>query len=168
MPLLNYTSYDEIRSVLGVSITELTDGALSQPMYDTHVLNALEDVAAGIPALFNTVTAMAIGTATPDQTRFVGLVSLYAPYAIAKQLLTSLPMFGIQSLTDGRAAFQRNSNAGIYDDVRDSVVLVLADLRLRLAATFYKATGATVVQTPPVMQVFARSTGILRDPVTNL
>lgn len=166
--LLTYTSYDEIRSVLGVSATELPDGALNQPMYDTHVLNALEDVAVGIPALFVTVTGLPSGTATADQTRFLGLACLYAPYAIAKQLLTSLPMFGIQALTDGRAGFQRNSNAAIYDSVRNDVLLVLADLKLRLAAAYYAATGSTVAVVPSVTQIFATSTGILRDPVTNL
>jgi hypothetical protein len=166
MPLLRYTSYDEIRAVLGVSATELTDEALNQPMYDTHALIALDDVVVGIPTVFDTFSELSVKTEA--QTRFIGLVCLYVPYAIAKQLLTSLPMFGIQQLTDGRAGFQRNSNAAIYDSVRTSVQLVLGDIKLRLAVSYYGVTDTVAVSSSSVTQVFAISTGILRDPVTNL
>lgn len=168
MELTLYTSYAEVRAVLGVSATELPDEALSQPMYDAHLQNALEDIAVGIPALFDTISALPAGTGTENQKRFVGLASLFAPYVIAKQLLTSLPMFGIQSLTDGRAGFTRLSDAAIYDDVRDSVNLVLGDIRLRLASLYFKLTGLPVAQSGSVVQVFAVSAGILTDPVTGI
>lgn len=166
--LLTYTSYAEVRAVIGVSATELPDTVLSQPMYDTHLLNALEDVAVGIPALFIAISALSASAATADQTRFLGLVSLFAPYAIAKQLLTSLPMFGIQSLTDGRAGFTRLSDSAIYDDVRDSVNLVLTDIKLRLAVVYYRVTSLTATASVTIKPVFSLSAGILTDPVTGV
>jgi len=168
MALLTYTTFDEIRAVLGVSATELDNDDLNQPMYDLQVILALEAVAPGIPALFTTLNSLSSGTATVPQARFIGLVSLYSAYAAAKHLLTSLPMFAVQALTDGRASFDRNTNVSIYDNVKAEVRSTLAEIGLLLRASYY----ATTLQPEPAAAVIRPLLTMLStrgiDPVTNI
>ena len=168
MTLLTYTTHSEVRAVLGVSATEMPDKVLSHPMYDLQVVLALESVAEGIPTLFNTLLAVSSNALTSDQKRFTGLVGLFAPYAIAKHLLSSLPMFAVQALTDGRAGFDRNTDASIYDKVKADVSASLSDIKLMLAASYYKASNLaepTVAVRMPVLTVLSVR-GV--DPVTNI
>lgn len=166
MTLLTYTSFQEVRAVLGVSATELTDATLMQPMWGTTVVLALEDVVLEIPATYDAVASLPVKTA--DQKRFTALVELFAPYAIAKQALTSLPLFAVQSLTDGRAGFQRSSNATIYDDLRSDVQAAMADIQARLKACYYRMTGLSDTTTANVMPVLTVASPRGLDPVTNL
>jgi hypothetical protein len=163
--LTSATTCEEVRSVLGVSSTELPDATLEQPIHDMHLVLALEDIVAEIPEYY--MYTMNISAKNADQLRFVGLVSLFAPYSVAKRLLTSLPMFAVQTLTDGRASFSRQSGVGIYDSVREDVAAVLSDITIRLKASYYKASG--VVDSSIARVIPTLSVGALRgiDPVTN-
>lgn len=168
MTILDYTSYDEVRAVLGVSSTELPDLAISQPMYGSLLLLALEDVDLSLPTLFSTLSAIPADTITISQARLVTLVRLYAPHSVADKLLTSLPMFGIQSLTDGRAGFARQNDVSIYADVKVAVKLVLEEIRARLALAYLKLVNPAATSLAMPVLVFAAATGILKDPVTNI
>jgi hypothetical protein len=163
--LTSATTCEEVRSVLGVSSTELPDAMLEQPIHDMHLVLALEDIVPAIPEYY--MYTMSTATKTADQLRFIGLVSLFAPYSVAKRLLTSLPMFAVQTLTDGRASFSRQSGLGIYDHVRDDVSAVLSDTIIRLKASYYKASGVvdtSVARITPFLTVGAFRG---KDPVTN-
>lgn len=161
MALTTYTTYTEIRAILGVSSTELTDSVLSQPAYDFLLTLSLEDIDAGLPAKF--VEILALPTPTAEQTRFLNLVKLYAPYSTAKELLTSLSLFAVKQLTDGRAEFQRQDD--VFADVRDGVESALISIRARLAAS-YAALTSIVVTERPTMLLTSRA-AIALDPVTN-
>ena len=162
MALTTYTSYAEVRAVLGVSSTELPDTTLALPMYGLLATLALEDIHVDLPTSFSTVSALP--SKTTNEQRFVDLVQLYVPYTIAKNLLTSLPMFGVKQLSDGRAEFQRQ--ADVFDDVRDGVDAALSSLRYRLAAVFsvLNPTLDVSLTIPTVATVVA--TGLNLDPVT--
>ena len=168
MSLLTYTQFSEVRAVLGVSATELTDVTLSQPMYGLHILLELEAVAPGVPELFATINAINGNSATKEQKRFVGLVGLFAPYAIAKHLLTSLPMFAVQSLTDGKASFSRQNGVAIYDDVKLDVQTALADIRIKLKSLYYTLSGSAEPVVATVLPVLSIASLRGVDPVTNV
>lgn len=164
MSLLTYTTYAEVRSVLGVSSTELTDETLAQSIYAMQATLGLEDIHADIPANFATVSALPSKTA--QQQRFLDLVKLYVPYQTAKTLLVSLPLFAVKQLSDGRAEFQRQ--AEVFADLKDGIDSAVMSLKYRLAATFtalYPSTPATT-STTTVLQVI--STGLAVDPVTGI
>jgi hypothetical protein len=132
MALTTYTSYDEIRAILGVSATELPDSILSLSIYDMHTVLALEDIYIDLPYDFSVVSALP--TKSANQQRFLDLTKLYAPYAIAKELLTSLPMFSVKQLTDGRAGFMRQDD--VQQQLKENIDGALLSLKYRLGAIY--------------------------------
>jgi len=162
MSLLLYTSYNEVRAVLGVSITELPDTVLSGSIYGTLLTLALEDINVSIPAYF--VTVSALPSPTTSQTRFLDLVRLISPYSTAKELLTSLPLFAVQSIGDGRAQFTRQTD--VFADVRDGVDAALMSLRTRLLASYAGLTATSITVRPNLVMTVASALGF--DPVTNV
>lgn len=167
MALLDYTSYDEVRAVLGVSSTELPDRTLAQPLYDTHAELALEDIAPTLPTVYADIVALPSGTATAVQLRLQTLVQLFVPYAVAAKLLTSLPLFAVQSLTDGRAGFDRQDNGNIFEGVGEDVKAALADIVARLKASFLLVTGLTPTEATVTMPTLTVASLRGLDPVTD-
>lgn len=132
-------------------------------MYVTLITLALEDIHVNIPTEFVAVSALSSGSRTAIQTRFYDLVKLYAPYALAKELLVSLPLFSVQRLTDGKAEFQRQSD--VFKDTRDEILAALQALRYRLMATYETMyPGTTKARVNLVMSLTAP---LATDPVTN-
>lgn len=164
MALTDYTTYAEVRAVLGVSTTELPDTVLAQPQHAIMLTLDLEDINTGIPALYTTVSALPEVSRSADQQRFYDLARLTAAYAIARNLLTSLPLFSVSRLTDGRAEFERQKD--IFEDVRKAVNAMYDKLRLKLSAIFVVLTPSQPVYAS-VTQVFTAATGLATDPVTN-
>jgi hypothetical protein len=109
--LVDYTSYAEVRAVLGVSEDEISDATLALPIYAESVQIELEEVGAEIPADFAAVVAIDEGTRTDAQNKFYAAVGLFAAYAVAVQLGSSLPLFAPKSITDGKAGFARDSSS---------------------------------------------------------
>ena len=165
MTLTDYCTTSEVRATLGVSSTELPDPILSSAMYVTLITLSLEDIHLNIPTEFVAVSALPSISRTAIQTRFYDLVKLYAPYALAKELLVSLPLFSVQRLTDGKAEFQRQSD--VFEDIKDGVESTLTALKYRLAAayaTMYPASGVVTTRTRFSTTVASQ---LAVDPVTN-
>lgn len=161
-PLSTYTTPAEIRAVLGVSATELSDDTIALSIYATNTELVLEDINTALPTNFSAVSALP--TPTTTEQRFIDLVKLYVPYVVAKQLLTSLPMFSVVSLSDGRAEFSRNADA--FADVRDGVDAAISSLKYRLSAlyaTLFPGSSVATRTTP----VNIAGVGLAINPVTN-
>lgn len=164
MALTTYTTYDEVRATLGVSKTELADSVLSLTQWDMLVTLGLEDVNLGIPTLYATVAALPTISRSTAEQRFYDLTRLYACYELALNLLVSLPMFSVKSLTDGRAEFGRQNDA--HSDVRDGVTATHSIIRMKLSAYYVALTpGATAYSAVSFDRTL--STGLGIDPVTN-
>lgn len=161
MPLITYTTSNEIRAALGVSTTELPDSTVTLSMYDTVADMAVDDVSPKLEGLFE--ATVAVVTPTSTQQKFIDVTKLYVTYAVAKHMLTSLPLFSVKSLTDGKAEFQRQSD--IFEDVRDGVDAMLAGLRGRLE-TLMQILDPTITPTPAVTPVFTVASELATDPVT--
>ena len=160
--ITQFTSYDEIRATLGVSDEELEDATLALPMYMRDLGFELADIASDVESTYATVAALP-GPLTTVQQRFYDAVQLFSTFNVAKQLLTSLPLFAPKSIGDGRADFDRQADP--FQDVRDGVLAGLSLARSRVAAA-YGTLNSTTLTNCIVAPIFVRSTGIATDPVT--
>lgn len=138
--LTAYTSYEEVRAALGVTHKELSNDVLSLELYSASLENELETVGEGVAAAF--ATAAAAVPRTPVQQRFYRAVKLFAPYAVANELVSGLPLFAIKSVTDGKAGFSRDSSS----PYKESIIQALArysKYRGQLESAFSEITGGT-------------------------
>lgn len=163
MALTDYTTYADVRAVIGVSATELPDTVLALSQWETLLALSLEDVSVNLPAYFTTISALPSNSRTSAQQRFYDLVRLFASFSTAKDLLTSLPLFSVQQLGDGRAEFNRFANA--LEDTKAAVAGSFESMRLRLAASYLGLVPGDVVYTAPT-EVWTGSATLGTDPVT--
>lgn len=163
MAITTYTSYAEIRAVLGVSSTELTDAQLALPIYDLHSTLVLEDVYVDLPADFATVSALPSKSA--NQQRFLDLTKLYVPYAIANELVKSLPMSTVKQLTDGRAGFMRQDD--VQKEMQDNIDQTLLAVKYRLSAIYATLFPSKVVKVSNIATALTKASTLGKDPVTS-
>lgn len=162
MLITDYTSYDEIRAALGVSVDEIDDATLALALYADTLQVELEDVALTLPTVYTATKALP--TPTDDEKRFLQSAHLFATYAVAKQLTTSLPLFGPEEITDGKAAVKRFADP--FKKVTEAVGQEYARFRSRLVQTFAVVNSTTVNDAAPktYFAVISPST----DPVTGV
>lgn len=158
--ITEYVSYSEVRATLGLSSTELSDTIISLQIYADHVETALEDVDSGLVALYANTKGLA--THTANQSKFLRVTRLFVAYKLAQVLCTSLPLFSVKSLKDGKAEFTRNEV--VYNEVLEAVNMMLEDLKMRLHYAYalvqenytaptrgsFRLTTAAVPATDPV------------------
>ena len=161
MALVDYTTFDDIRAVLGVPEEQLEDATISLDVYEFNLTDELESVDLTVPAEFITVAAIDQRNAVQD--RFFRSVKLFAAYAVAKQLLASLPMFGPKEVTDGKASVVRFA----MNPYKDTVTRVLADyerFRERLLAAFAALSSSTAAARTQLIYAVGAPPAV--DPVT--
>lgn len=150
MPLItDYTTYAEIRAVLGVNVDELPDATLGLAVY-AHALNIeLEQIGEALPEDFATIKAKAENDRTEAEKKVYQGVLTFAPYSIAVQLASSLPLFSPKQVTDGKAAVTRYADS----PYRQTIERCLADydrfktyLKEKYAA--YKSSSSSTAQRP--------------------
>lgn len=162
--LTQYTSFDEIRAVLGVAEEELEDSVLVRPIYEAELYEDLEDTGTGLVDLFITVSAIPYTDRSDVQKRFYKLVRVFSAYSVARTLLTSLPYFAEHRVEDGRAAKERITDP--YALTAAGVNASFAAMRLKLSAVFVALSGSGTPLTTQV-RVYTLATGLATDPVTN-
>ena len=160
--LNTFTSPDSVRAVLGVTDDDLEDSVLELPMYLQLLQLEFSSISSGIEDLYLPLVVEPPPPLTPLEKRFVDLVQLFSAYAIAKNLLTSLPLFAPKSISDGRAKLDRFSDplemvqAGVdnlYAMIKDKLVDILEEM-------------GEVVPVSPTMTLFAVAP-LGYNPVTN-
>jgi hypothetical protein len=161
MALTDYTSYAEIRAVLGVSDEEVTDTTLGLQLYADQLGLHLDDISSTLASDFVDVSALLTPTAT--QQKFLKVCRLFSTYAVSKDLLASLPLFAPRRITDGKAEVERYVD--VFEDVKDGVLSGYITMRKRLEDA-YLALEPTFTPSVAVSLVFSVSTGLATDPVT--
>lgn len=162
MTLTDYTSYAEIRAVLGVSEEELLDADLALQTRLTALESNLLDVSDVMLSTYATIKAIAIGSRTADQQKFFLLTQYYSAYAVGEELLASSPMFGFKRVTDGKAEAERFDK---FADLKDGILKAASVARKRLKL----ALGTlNVGYTAPATTTMIPILGIVggTDPVT--
>ena len=158
MSILDYTTYDGIRAVLGVSTDELEDATLDLEIYDSGLVLDLEDVDLGLSEAYLALPA----TRTATQDRFHRTVRMFAAYSVARQLTASLPMFGPKDISDGKATVTRFADSP-YKEVTKRVKEGFDSARTRLEKSYAALTSASYTLTiPTFMSVVSPAS----DPVT--
>lgn len=162
MAITSYTSYDEVRAVLGVSTDELEDSTLALALYDYGLQAELKDIGPGLPADFAIVSAIAEGSRTTAEQWFFQNTKLFAAYAVAKQLGTALPLFGPKDISDGKATVSRFADSP-YREVLKRVEREYGAAKTRLESAYaqYNSSSNT-----PVSRNYLMASSLSTDPVT--
>lgn len=163
MPLLDFTTYDDIRAALGVSDDEIEDATLSLDVYEFELIAELESVADNLIDQYGTVKALDEGMRTPVQRRFFQATRQFATYAVAKHLTVSLPLFSPKDITDGKASFSRYA-ANPYEKTIDAVKSKAESWRLRLKEALAGVQSVTATSLPLLNTFVVASPAT--DPVT--
>ena len=154
-----YTSYDEVRSVLGVEDDELLDETLALPVYYSHLQEEILDINPRAEELFDMISEL--DDPTPVQLRYIRVMGMFATYAVAKQLTSSLPMFAPRSIGDGKATMSR-----FLDPYKDTIKKIEEQFTLnqgRLQQLVDELNSETRVKTS---RRFLIGVGLSYDPVT--
>lgn len=146
MALLDYSTYDDIRAVLGVSNEELEDVTLALGVYSSNLVMELEDVDADLPSEYATVAALASNVRTEAQQRFYDVTRLFAVYAVAKQLGSSLPLFSPKDVSDGKASQSRFADSP-YRETLKKVDAYYGRTREKLETTYAALSSSSTTAT---------------------
>lgn len=162
--LTDFTSYDTIRGVLGVSDAEVEDATLALPLYEQEVQFALEDLNATLPAQYATISQVVADQRTAVQKRLFNLVQVFAAYWVAKVLLNgSIELFVPRVITDGKASQERVNDP--FADLRDNVNASLSVWATRIGTTLAAIDPAQTVKPITSLTLFGVATAP-SDPVT--
>jgi len=158
--LTQFTSYDQIRAVLGVSELELEDATLALPLYHHTLLWDLELISEPLSETYLAALNLAPGGRTAVQQKLVDLVQVYSSYQVSKTLLTSLPYFAPKQVTDGRAETERFTD--LFAETRAGVAGSLNQVRARLRSV---ASSLGLPVTLPSARQFTLGVAPATDPV---
>ena len=159
--LTEFGTYNDYRAVLGVDSDELEDTTLALELYSSFLEMELAEVSEDVPAEYVTVKAIAELSRTTEQAVFYAATRLFALYAVANQLGTSLPLFSPKDITDGKASISRYADSP-YRDTLKNVTKNYDRLKNKLAAAY--STLSSSSNTVPVRNYFAVSSPTY-DPV---
>lgn len=163
MALTAYTSYDEVRSALGVSIEELPDSELALPLYEVGLKVELKLIGPTLISDYDTALQTPSNSRTDAETDLVDAMKLFATYSVAKQLTTSLPLFSPKEMSDNKAMMVRYSTDP-YKEVKAGVSDKEAKYREYLTTTWAAYNSTTRVSS--TRRWFAISASSTIDPVT--
>ena len=88
MALLDYTSPEDIRAVLGVDDIELSDDTLALSIYEMQVRLDLEDISDSLSDDYLAAAALPSDTRSALEQKLVELTQLFSAYSVSKNLLT--------------------------------------------------------------------------------
>lgn len=143
MALTDYTSYAQIRALLGVEDDELADETIGLEVYSTGLLEDLLDVGLTLEADYATVNA--IENRSTAQQRLWRTVRSFASFSVAKRVGASLSMFGPKDVTDGKAGVSRFSDAPYKATMKNiEVEYGVAKQRLTEAYNAYGSASKTL------------------------
>jgi hypothetical protein len=162
--ITDYTSYAEVRSILGVNDEEVPDEELALPIWSMLLDDKLSAVSDSVATNVTAIEAIPEAERTAAQKKFLATSSMYAAYATAQELLIALPMFAYKKLTDGKAEVERFDRwADLKAGIERGANAMRLKLRLALAAV-----DPSYLVPAAVTGLFIVSTGIATDPVTGV
>lgn len=160
MALIDYTTPDSIRALLGVSAKELKDTVIDDDVYLIKVLEKLDSLAAD----FTTVYAAARDAEprTSQQGRLVLLVQSFAAYTVALELVPAMPAFAPQTISDGKSEMSRVDNP--YAALAPALIEARDYIQMRLKLAYTSVTGVGLGAAQLRRHVSVVSPGA--DPIT--
>jgi hypothetical protein len=144
MDITEFTTYDEVRAVLGVPAKELPDSVLSLPLYAKTLRANL--TAFGSNILTDYATAKASYT-TATEVNFCDAFELFSLYDVAWSVCDALPSLSPRTITDGKAMVQRQLDS--YKAVLSAVQARRATYSDALKETYSVVGGSTTSSYTP-------------------
>lgn len=163
MALVDFTSHDEVRAVLGISDDELEDSTLSLPVYEFDLKKELREVSSDLLGTYATVSSTPPEGRTEAEEQLYEAVRLFSTYAVARHLCTGLANMSPKEMTDSKASFVRYA-AGNIEAITSNVEQRYTLLKTNLQLALKEVITVTSTKTS---RVFALSAGLLVNPVTN-
>jgi hypothetical protein len=159
--LTDFTTYDSVRAVLGLTARVLPDAIVSADVYSLALKAELRDVGESVLAgadLIGDFTGLT-ASQTLVEAAFFDATRLFAPHAVAFKALTATPELSPYYVTDSKAAFRKDQSR--------SAAAVTADYQRyrRLLIVAYAAFLG--VPAPPVVAPrYLNVSSPVFDPVT--
>jgi hypothetical protein len=163
MLITDFTTYDEVRSVLGINSDELEDNTIALPLYQRMLEVEINAINSGIITQYVTIAAITPASSrTTIQQALYDAVQLFAVYSTARQLGTSLPMFGPKEISDSKTLVARFTNDP-YKVTLDKVETLYGRVRDNLQEAYANLSSSTLTSASRTyFSVASPST----DPVT--
>lgn len=163
--MLDYTSYEQVRAVLGVSSHELPDETLGLDLYSNLLMVRLMSVVGTIAGTTASLLTLVQGirskpSPTAEEQMLAALVPPLATYMVAEACLSGLSLFALKSETDGESVQTRFSSEATFREVGGNVRQAINSL---LAQVDQLLGGASSTASLPVLGVVVPSI----DVVTN-
>ncbi len=166
MLITDYTSYNEIRSTIGLSTSELPDTKLVEEIYANSLELALGDVtlpdeAPGpgpLATKFVTIAAIAEATRTTGEQKLYNLTRMFSTYSVALEAAVSLSMKAPKTVSDSKASLVRFSPESTYLIVIEEIKGKLDDLKQKI-----ENINVTTVTTLSYMAVASPDTDVVTD-----
>ena len=147
----DYTSYAEIRAVIGVDALELPDATLGLQTFATALYRTLLSITNSsgetLVALFDAIDPFDMDM---SEEILYYTIKEYATYVVADACCSGLSMFALKSDSDGKATQSRFSSEATFKDVAKNIQQRLASLTGALdqmlgGTTTYSIPGLTRV-----------------------
>ncbi len=166
MAITTYTTFDTIRTLLGVNAKEVSDATLGLALYEDQFQLELEDVDEGGGAAlteYQRIVGIDAASRSADEARYFALVSILAAYSVARQLLG--PDFNLvpKTITDGRASLERRDDQ--KERMYQAVLAGYDQFLRRLKALLVVLVPSAAVPAAPVRS-YISAVGLGTDPVT--
>lgn len=158
MALVDYTTRDDVRAVLGVSSEDLEDTTLDLATYWNLLLADLESIDETLPATYDTTKA--IVTPSAAEARFLRAAQVFATFSVAKQLTASLPLFALKQASDSKATGER-----FAEPYKETIAAVASQYDAARAALI-SALGAIGTTATTTARVWMSVVSPASDPVT--
>ena len=147
MAITDYTTYDDIRAVLGVEDDELLDATIGLSVYENTLSLALA-ATSGVLSPSTETRDLAeqyeyisgLGSPTDDETQMLLTIENYACYIVAAALASSLPMFAPKIQSDGKSTLTRFASEETYKSAQRGIWEMIAKIK----GDFIELFGGTI------------------------
>jgi len=156
MAITDYTTYDDIRAVLGVEDDELTDATIGLSIYENTLSLALT-ATSGVLSPSTETRNLAeqheyisnLVSPTDDETKMLLTIVNYACCVVAAALSSSLPMLAPKIQSDGKSTLTRFASEETYKSAQRGVWEMIAKIK----GDFIELFGGTVEVSTPLSVV---------------
>lgn len=159
MSVTTYTTYNDIRSTLGVGDDELEDADIALQVVDLWALGKLEDAFPDFAADFATLSGVQVG----NYLRVKNLMILAYTYSVARYFLQTIDNVAYNELSDGRTTVKRIATPLVAAGVNNTYNYLLKKLAAQYSVIFPAST--VLISEFSATITYAGSTGLAADPV---
>ena len=156
----DYTSYAEIRAVIGVDALELPDATLGLQTFATALYRTLLSITNSsgdtLVALFDAINPLDMDV---SEEILYYTIKEYATYVVADACCSGLSMFALKSDSDGKATQSRFSSEATFKDVVKNVQQRLASL----TGALDQMLGGTTAYAIPGLTRVSPATDVVTD-----